>query len=374
MFEFPPRLESTRVEISKFFAAWHPALVHFPIGLLFLAFLFEIYGYVAKDERASWAGLVTTITGTVGLMFAFITGNYAEIVAAHAQVPQNPIGNHEAWATATSWIFIGLTTWRSYLKPRASKNFPIYLLALAATLMLLTVTGYKGGRLVYTMAAGVTKTPPAATAQDLANLTLENTELEIQYSNMMHHVFGWVTLGLAAWLAYQHFELPGQERVRALGPMLLTGSGVFLMIFSDWNSWPLSNDLPITDPEVLFHKILSTIMIFFGIGMNLARKRSEGASQLQSHLLAVFALIGGGMLFTHVHTGAPYSHTAMGVYIQHFAVGILALFCGSVKMLQSVYPARERLWNLCWIILLVVTAANLIWYYEGFPWYISSPD
>ena len=362
------------MELSKLFAAWHPALVHFPIGLLFLAFFFELYGYVAKDERASWAGLVTTIAGTVGLMFAFITGNYAEIVAAHAAVPQAPIGKHEAWATATSWLFIGLTTWRSYLKPHASRQFVAYLVALAATLGLLTITGYQGGQLVYVLAAGVNKTPPAATAQDLANLTLENTELEIQYSDMMHHVFGWVTLALAAWLGYQHFGLPGQERVRALGPILLTGSGVFLMIFSDWNSWPLSDELPITDPEVLFHKILATIMICFGIGMNLARKRAEGASQLQAHLLAVFALIGGGMLFTHVHTGAPFSKTAMGVYVQHFVIGILALLCGSVKMLQSLYPARERLWNLCWIILLVVIAANLIWYTEGFPWYLSSPD
>jgi uncharacterized membrane protein len=360
------------VELSEIFAKWHPLLVHFPIGLLFAALLFDLYGFVAKDERATWAGLITTIAGTVGLMFAFITGNYAEIVAAHGHVPQKPIGDHEAWATATSWVFIGLTTWRSYLKPHTARAFPSYLLALAATLVLLTITGYKGGQLVYQFAAGVTRSPLMADAKDLANLSLENTEDEIKYSDMMHHVFGWVTLGLALWLAYQHFNLPGQHRIRALGPIMLTGSGIFLMIFSDWNAWPLGNELPITDPEVLFHKILATIMIFFGIGMNLARKRSEGVSQLQAHLLAVLALIGGGMLFTHVHTGAPFSQTAMGVYVQHFVIGILALGCGSVQMLQTVQPHKERLWNLLWIILLVVVAANLIWYREGFPWYISS--
>jgi uncharacterized membrane protein len=361
------------VEYSKLFAAWHPALVHFPIALLYMAVFFELWGFLGKDQRASWAGLVTTIAGTVGLMFAFITGNYAEIVAAHQKIPQKPIGDHEAWATATSWLFIGLTTWRSYLQPR-SKQFGLYLLALVATVSLLTVTGYKGGQLVYHFAAGVNvENPPVPpTPQDLANLSLENTEDEIAYSDMMHHVFGWVTLGLALWLGYQHFELPHQDRIRALGPMLLTGSGIFLMIFSDWNAWPLGNELPITDPEVLFHKILATIMIFFGIGMNLARKRQGGeASRLQAHLLAVLALIGGGMLFTHVHTGAPFSQTAMGVYVQHFVIGILALACGGVKMMQSISPERDRLWNLCWIILLVVVAANLIWYREGFPWYLS---
>lgn len=362
------------MEISRIFAKWHPVLVHFPIALLFAALLFELWGRWSKDSRASWAGFVLTIAGTVGLLLAFITGNYAEIVAAHQHIPQKPIGDHEAWATASSWIFIGLVAWRSYLNPQESR-FRFYLLAVVSTLTLLTVTGYKGGELVYKYAAGVgVQSPPiAASAQDLANLSLENTEDEIAYSDMMHHVFGWLTLGLALWLAYQHFNLPHQERIRALGPVMLTGGGIFLMIFSDWNSWPLSNDLPITDPEVLFHKILATIMICFGIGMNLARRRpSSEVNRLQAHLLAILALIGGGMLFTHVHTGAPFSKTAMGVYVQHFVIGCLALACGSVKMLESSAPQRKQLWDRCWIVLLIIIAANLIWYREGFPWYL--PD
>lgn len=365
-------MESIRVEVSKFFALWHPALVHFPIALLFLAVALDLYGYLSKDSRASWGAFVATAAGTVGLLLSFVTGNYAEIVAAHQKIPQNPIGDHEAWATATSWLFIGLTAWRSYLKP-GQRQFRFYLLAALATICLLTVTGYKGGQLVYKYAAGVgVKEPPiAASAQDLANLSLENTADELAYSNMMHHVFGYLTLGLAAWLAYQHFNLPGQERIRALGPMLLTGGGVFLMIFSDWNAWPMGNELPITDPEVLFHKILATIMIFFGIGMNLARRRPTGeVNSLQAHLLAILALVGGGMLFTHVHTGAPFSETAMGVYVQHFAVGCLALSCGAVKMLESVWPQHKRTWDLCWMVLLVVVGANLIWYTEGFPWFL----
>ena len=353
-------------------------MVHFPIALLFFAFALDVYACITKDERAGWAGLVATAAGTVGLMLAFITGNYAEIVAAHQQIQQKPIGDHEAWATATSWTFIMLTAWRSYLKPRSAK-MPLYLLAALATLACLTATGYKGGRLVYDHAAAVnvatTALPKPATPQDLANLSLRNGEDELAYSGMMHHVFGWLTLGLALWQAYQHFNLPGQERARALGPIMLTGGGIFLMICSDWDAWPLGNTLPITDPEVLFHKILATIMIFFGIGMNLARRRPQGeVNSLQSHLLAILALVGGGMLFTHVHTGAPFSSTAMGVYVQHFAVGCLALACGGVKMMETVRPDLKKLWDRCWILLLVVIAINLIWYIEGFPWYIHNQE
>jgi uncharacterized membrane protein len=362
------------VEVSKFFAEWHPLLVHFPIALLFFAVCLDLFALITKDERAAWAGQVATVAGTMGLMLAFITGNYAEIVAAHQQIRQKPIGDHEAWATATSWTFILLTAWRSYLKP-GSPRMKFYLVAAIATLGCLTVTGYKGGRLVYDHAAAVhvatQALPIPATPEDLANLRLENGPEELAYSGMMHHVFGWLTLGLALWQAYHQLNLPGQDRVRALGPIMLTGGGIFLMIFSDWNAWPMGNDLPITDPEVLFHKVLATIMIFFGIGMNLARRRPKGeASSLQSHLLAILALVGGGMLFTHVHTGAPFSHTAMGVYVQHFAVGCLALACGGVKMLETVLPHRKKLWDRCWILLLVIIAINLIWYVEGFPWYI----
>lgn len=368
------------MELSKFFAQWHPVLVHFPIAFLYFAACLDVFGYLTKNTKAAWAGLVLTAAGTVGLMMAFITGNYAEIVAAHQQIQQKPIGDHEAWATATSWTFILLTGWRSYLKPGTAgyrKNMPMFLLAAVLTLGCLTVTGYKGGRLVYDHAAGVniatSALPHPATPQDLANLSLKNSEDELAYSGMMHHVFGWLTLGLALWQAYQHFNLPGQEKARALGPIMLTGGGIFLMICSDWDAWPLGDTLPITDPEVLFHKILATIMIFFGIGMNLARRRPKGeVNSLQSHLLAILALVGGGMLFTHVHTGAPFSSTAMGVYVQHFVIGCLALACGGVKMLETVMPERKTLWDRCWIVLLIVIAANLIWYVEGFPWYIHN--
>lgn len=365
------------MELSRIFASWHPFLVHFPIGILFFAVALDLYGVLFGDRRAHWAGFVGVACGTIGLMLAFITGNYAEIVAAHQHVQQKPMGDHEAWATATSWIFIGLTICRSYLKP-GSSGMRFYLLAAIVTLGLLTVTGYKGGQLVYQHAAGVNipskHLPRPATPQDLANLSLENTADELAYSDMMHHVFGWLTLGLAVWQASQHFRWPFHERLKAVGPVALTGGGIFLMIFSDFNAWPLSDELPITDPEVLFHKILATIMICFGIGMNLARKRPAGeVNQLQAHLLAVLALIGGGLLFTHVHTGAPFSQTAMGVYVQHFVIGVLALLCGGVKMLESIWPERKRLWDSCWIVLLVIVAFNLIWYKEGFPWYLS-PD
>lgn len=362
------------MELSKFFATWHPVFVHFPIALLFAAVGLDIYGYLAKDERARWAGNAVLILGTVGVLFTFITGNFAEIWAARSMIPQDPLQRHESFATIASWGFIALVAIRSFLQTHPNpKLFRVYLAMAIGGLFALYKTGAQGGELVYKYAAGVqgVKPPYMASALELANLTLENTPDELAYSEMMHHVFGWLVLGLAFWLSYQMLELPGVERVRAMGPILLSAGGLFLMIFSDFDAWPLSSEKPITDPEVLAHKIIATMLIVIGLGTNLVRKRKNvDVSSLQAHLVAVLALAGGGILLTHVHTGAPYSETAVGVYLHHFWLGILALLCGAIKLLELSLPKRVKVWNVAWVILLFLVSGALITYNEGIPWFL----
>ena len=363
------------MELSQYLATWHPLFVHFPIALLFTAVGLDVFGYVRKDEKALWAGNAVLILGTVGVLFTFITGNFAEIWAARSMIPQDPLKQHESFATIASWSFIALVAIRSFLQTNPNpKVFRAYLICSFGALFALYKTGSQGGKLVYKYAAGVKgiEPPYRATGLELANLTLENTPDELAYSEMMHHIFGWLVLGLAIWLTYQVLELPGLERVRAMGPILLSAGGLFLMIFSDFDAWPLSSEKPITDPEVLAHKIIATMMIVIGLGTNLVRKR-KGAdiSSLQAHLVAVLALAGGGILFTHVHTGAPYSETAVGVYLHHFVLGFLALLCGTVKLLELSAPHRIRIWNVAWIILLFTVSGALITYNEGIPWFLT---
>lgn len=361
------------MDASQYFATWHPALVHFPIALLFCAVGLDIYGYLRKDERAQWAGNTVLILGTVGLLFTFITGNFAEIWAARSHIPQEPLKRHESFATIASWTFIALVACRSFLQTNPNaKFFRLYLACASGALFFLYRTGAQGGELVYKYAAGVRGvTPPIpATGLELANLTLVNTPDELAYSEMMHHIFGWLVLGLALWLTYQMLELPGVDRVRAAGPILLGAGGLFLMIFSDFDAWPLSNEKPITDPEVLAHKIIATIMMVIGMGTSLVRRRKDSdVSALQAHLIAILALAGGGILMTHVHTGAPYSESAIGVYLHHFSLGSLALLCGGVKLLELSLPERTRTWNILWVILLFLVSGALITYNEGIPWF-----
>ena len=290
-------------------------------------------------------------------------------------IPQGPLKRHESFATIASWSFIALVAMRSFLQshPRP-KLFRVYLVAAVGALYALYRTGAQGGELVYKYAAGVkgVEPPYMASGLELANLTLENTPDELAYSEMMHHVFGWLVLGMALWLTYQMLDLPYVEKVRALGPILLSAGGIFLMIFSDFDAWPLSTEKPITDPEVLAHKIIATLMIIIGLGTNLVRKR-KGAdvSSLQAHLIAILALAGGGLLMTHVHTGAPYSESAIGVYLHHFLLGCLALSCGTIKLLELSMPHRVRIWNVAWVLLLFLVSGALITYNEGIPWFLT---
>lgn len=366
------------MELSQFFGRLHPVLVHFPIALLFTAFAFEVFAFLRKDDRAGWTGQTLMILGTIGMMFTFISGNFAEIWAARAHTPQAPIVLHGNFAQFTAWAFIALVAIRSFVPLRNRPWFVLYLICGVIALAMLTATGYYGGELVYKYGAGVAAPPPiAATDVDLANLSLRLNDDEVAYSEMMHHIFGWLVMGMAFWLAYQTLNLPGIKFVRAMGPVLLMVGGIFLLIFSDHDSWPLSNLKPITDPEVLAHKIIATLMILIGIATSLVRKRSGDVNRMQSHIMAIFALAGGGMLFTHVHTGAPYSDSAVGVYLHHFFLGTLALGVGLVKMLEFSLPASEkptvmsRFTKGAWIVLLFLISLALLNYSESLPWYLG---
>ncbi len=83
------------------------------------------------------------------------------------------------------------------------------------------------------------------------------------------------------------------------------------------------------------------------------------------------ALIGGGMLFTHVHTVAPYANVAAGVYITHVVMGLTALGIGAARLLQDAIPKYRRPLGVVFATLMCVESILLITYNEGLPWFIG---
>ena len=90
-----------------------------------------------------------------------------------------------------------------------------------------------------------------------------------------------------------------------------------------------------------------------------------------SKVVAVMALIGGGMLFTHVHTVAPYANVAAGVYIAHIGLGLVALGIGATRLLQDSLPRFKPALAVAFAALMCIESILLISYNEGLPWYIG---
>src|ERR1041385_9250669 len=107
------------MELWQFLGNWHPKLVQFPLVLLLVGVPLDLGAILTRSARARWAALVVSALGTLGLLFAFICGIYAEIWAGRSGIPQHPIELHELMANIAGWGFVMLLVWRILLAQQA---------------------------------------------------------------------------------------------------------------------------------------------------------------------------------------------------------------------------------------------------------------
>lgn len=384
------------MELGRFMGSLHPVLIHFPIVLYLTAVLLEAVAFFRRDTRLAWTARLLLLLGTVSTLFAFVCGNFAHIWAARSGISQEALEYHEFLATVTSWLFVALTAWRILVDLENRRvQHGLWLAAASIACVMLVFTGYYGGELVYGHGAavqdlGLRRMP---THEDLATLLERQDADSIFYSNLMHHIFGWMTLLLSLMLLLDQTAPRIGAKVRQFGPFLFLAGGLFLLIFSDQDAWPLYQRQPfrpITDKEVLLHKTYAVLMLLIGARglwtlfrrktLSALRGRGEpgaadtlqsGGWRVQDRLMAVFALVGGALLFTHVHSAAPYANVAVGVYIHHTIMGFIALCVGAVKLLDDALPTPSRRRALAFPALMAVEAVLLITYNEGLPWFLG---
>lgn len=230
------------MELARFFGFLHPALVHFPLVLLLVSVLLELVGFARQDRRFAWAAQSLLLFGTTATLFAFVAGNFAEVWAARDGIPQDPMEFHELLATITSWTFVFLTAARLFLGVGKKRGWmAAYLVTAILACGMLIYTGHQGAMLVYNHGAGVHAAglPPLATHEDMAVLLQKQDPDALFYSNKMHHVFGVMVMILALMLLTDQISPTWGDRLRRFAPLLLLSGGVFLMIFSDQDAWPL---------------------------------------------------------------------------------------------------------------------------------------
>ena len=136
----------------------HPMIVHFPIALLIVGFLADVIHLIIKKEFFSRAGFYLLILGTIGVIAAYLSGEYAGDGVTEAGALGQALEAHEEAATLALWLMSGAALVRIAFV--ILKKYDGVFKAVAFTLFLLGVisiarTGYYGGELVYKHAAGV---------------------------------------------------------------------------------------------------------------------------------------------------------------------------------------------------------------------------
>jgi uncharacterized membrane protein len=388
------------MQFWQFLGDLHPKLVQFPLVLLLAGLIFDASGLALRSPRLHFAAKLLSAGGTFFLLLAFICGIYAEIWAGRAGIPQEQIEWHELMANIASWGFVVLMAWRLFLESDYRKSLTAYVSIGAAWYCLLVITGYFGGRLVFEYGSAVigARANDIMSMHDLNVLATRQTDMNLRYSELMHHVAGWATLALSGSL-FAHALFPRRaKQMKWVGPSLLLVGGIFLFFYADRDLYPRFLDFrQLRDREVQLHKALSVVLVSVGflglrrirheherehehepqltspIAVPVARARSKAPAGIStpSKAVAVMALIGGGMLFTHVHTVAPYANVAAGVYIAHITMGLVALGIGATRLLQDALPRWRHALAIMFAVLMCAESVLLITYNEGLPWYIG---
>ena len=131
----------------------HPIIVHFPIALISLAYLYQIFTVIKPDAIPKHLNLWILIPAAISTLPAVITGEKAEeSVAELCAEAHEIIENHELFANITTWGILVLTGTWIYLTLQGHAGQRVQRLLLAfLTLIFVSVciTGYLGGELVH---------------------------------------------------------------------------------------------------------------------------------------------------------------------------------------------------------------------------------
>ena len=136
----------------------HPAIVHAPVALLILSLMFELAGRALDADWCRRAALALLVMGALGAAAAVVTGTAAGAAAEKQGVAEQPIDSHEDAGKLTLALAAAAVVVRALAGRAGSMRGQVSTLALAlqlAAAIMVGVTGYRGGRLVYEHGAGV---------------------------------------------------------------------------------------------------------------------------------------------------------------------------------------------------------------------------
>ena len=122
--------------------SFHPVLIHFPIALLLVGFLFDFFGHKRKEQWLKRAGWLNVTLGLATYLIVVPTG-----IAAWLRMGWKLEGvTLVHFVTAISSLIFGVIAWA--LMNRATRS-PIFWLFAGLTIISVAIAGHFGGAMVY---------------------------------------------------------------------------------------------------------------------------------------------------------------------------------------------------------------------------------
>lgn len=191
----------------------------------------------------------------------------------------------------------------------------------------------------------------------------------IAYSEFNHHLTGLLVFIIGLCELRQALALTFWAWTRLLLPGSLLTMGLFLLVWSDHNAWPIGSLSFMqtffgNDPEIFQHKGYGMLLIVVGAA-ELFRRLGRPSHSAWAAPLPLFAIIGGLMLFGHSHGEHPSAHK---IAMDHAIMGTMAVTAGSSKLLSDwvLSPMRTGLskWGVLWAGLILLIGIQLLIYSE----------
>jgi len=133
--------------ISELIGRFHPLVVHFPIGFLYLAFLFELISLFGRWRKLRRAVFPALLMGMVAALIAIITGfNFADSNEADSAL----LFRHKLFGISTlivaGFLSVVILIGRKFSKPvRVQSRLFLFIVTISS----LTLAGHFGGELAH---------------------------------------------------------------------------------------------------------------------------------------------------------------------------------------------------------------------------------
>jgi putative copper resistance protein D len=197
----------------------------------------------------------------------------------------------------------------------------------------------------------------------------EGSAKGIAYSERNHHIAGFLVVMMGLAELTHVLRLPSLRWARLLLPSALIFAGLFLLIWSDHEAWPIGSlgfgeTFVGGDPEIMQHKIYGILALMVG-SVEIFRRLGRIGHKAWASPLPLMAIVGGLMLFGHSHGFHP---SAQKIAVHHAIMGTMAITAGSSKLLSAWIMRAEQSgstkWEWVWVSLILLIGAQLLLYSE----------